>query len=202
MRRDWKKSDFVMVDKKKINDETLEQLKDAIQTPNTIQKPQSFEIIRREEMDRSLDKSIAIVKFKKLRDDVELPLRATDGSAGYDVCANLENDITILPDEIVKIPTGFSTSFRKDYVALVYSRSGLALKNGLVVCQGTAVIDSDYRGEWFIPLHNQSSQPQLIRSGDRIAQLLIQPVCRMKAIEVDDLNETRRGRGGFGSTGI
>ena len=71
MRRNWKKSDFVMVDKKKINDETLEQLKDAIQTPDAIQKPQSFEIIRREEMDKSLDKSIAIVKFKKLRDDAE-----------------------------------------------------------------------------------------------------------------------------------
>lgn len=193
MRKDWKKIDFVMVDKKKVTKEALDQIKDAIQEP----RAQQFEIVKREDF----DKSLAIVKFKKLRDDVELPLRATDGSAGYDICANLEEDITIYPNEMAKIPTGFATSFRKDYVALIYSRSGLATKNGLVVCQGTAVIDSDYRGEWFIPIYNQSNQSQLIRSGDRIAQLLIQPVCRMRAIEVDDFNPTQRGTGGFGSTG-
>jgi len=156
-----------------------------------------FEIINRNEW----DKKNVTVKFKKITPDAELPIRGTFGSAGYDIVASLNEDVTIQPGETVKIPTGFATSFRSDYVALVYSRSGLATKNGLVVAQGTAVIDSDYRGEWFIPLYNQSNEPQLVRSGDRIAQLLVQPVCKIKAIEVDDLNRTKRGNGGFGSTG-
>ena len=179
--KDWKNSDFVKYeDGKKVEEE----------------KPK-FEIVNR----RDYDKSVALVKFKRMAPDAELPMRGTFGSAGYDICANLEEDVTINPGECVKISTGFATSFRKDYVALVFSRSGLATKNGLVVAQGTAVIDSDYRGEWFIPLYNQSSEPQIVRSGDRIAQLVIQPVCKIKAIEVDELNQTRRGNGGFGSTG-
>ena len=179
--KDWKNSDFVKYeDGKKVEEE----------------KPK-FEIVNR----RDYDKSVALVKFKRMTPDAELPMRGTFGSAGYDICANLNEDVTINPGECVKISTGFATSFRKDYVALVFSRSGLATKNGLVVAQGTAVIDSDYRGEWFIPLYNQSSDPQVVRSGDRIAQLVIQPVCKIKAIEVDELNQTRRGNGGFGSTG-
>ena len=179
--KDWKNSDFVKYeDGKKVEEE----------------KPK-FEIVNR----RDYDKSVALVKFKRMTPDAELPMRGTFGSAGYDICANLNEDVTINPGECVKISTGFATSFRKDYVALVFSRSGLATKNGLVVAQGTAVIDSDYRGEWFIPLYNQSSEPQVVRSGDRIAQLVIQPVCKIKAIEVDELNQTRRGNGGFGSTG-
>lgn len=189
----WHNKDFVIVAKNKENP-TSELPQKTM--PNTYKS--DFQIIRREDM----DKSVAIVKFKKLNPDAELPIRGTFGSAGYDICAFLDEDITIHPDELVKIPTGFATSFRSDYVALVYSRSGLATKNGLVVAQGTAVIDSDYRGEWFIPLYNQSGQPQLVRNGDRIAQLLVQPICGVKAIEVDDLNETKRGDGGFGSTGI
>ena len=179
--KDWKNSDFVKYeDGKKVEEE----------------KPK-FEIVNR----RDYDKSVALVKFKRMTPDAELPMRGTFGSAGYDICANLEEDVTINPGECVKISTGFATSFRKDYVALVFSRSGLATKNGLVVAQGTAVIDSDYRGEWFIPLFNQSDKPQVVRSGDRIAQLVVQPVCKIKAVEVDELNTTRRGNGGFGSTG-
>ena len=177
--KEWKNSDFKITNK-----EEKETKKD-------------FEIIRRED----IYKPTATVRFKKLSPDAELPIRGTFGSAGYDICAFLENDVTIQPNETVKIPTGFATSFHKDHVALIFSRSGLATKNGLVVAQGTAVIDSDYRGEWFIPLYNQSKEPQLVRCGDRIAQLIVQPVCRIKAIEVDELNQTRRGDGGFGSTG-
>lgn len=170
---------------------------DAVYRPEETEKKPKFEIVNRKEF----DKSVAIVKFKRLNPEAELPIRGTFGSAGYDICANLEEDVTINPGECVKISTGFATSFRKDYVALIFSRSGLATKNGLVVAQGTAVIDSDYRGEWFVPLFNQSDKPQIVRSGDRIAQLVIQPVCKIKAIEVDELNQTRRGAGGFGSTG-
>lgn len=191
----WAKEQFKFSDKFKpqISETTAEESKEEIAKPQRT----DFEIIRREEM----DKSFAIVKFKKIHPEAELPVRGTFGSAGYDIVADLNEDVTIQPGEVAKIPTGFATSFRSDFVALVYSRSGLATKNGLVVAQGTAVIDSDYRGEWFIPLRNTSNEPQLVRSGDRIAQLLVQPVCRVKAIEVDDLNQTRRGEGGFGSTG-
>lgn len=184
---EWKKEDFTIMNKDEAGQETTE----------SRQPKRDFEIIKREE----LDKSIAIVKFKRLNDEAELPIRGTLGSAGYDLVACLDEEVMIEPGETVKIPTGFATSFRKDYVALVYSRSGLATKQGLVVAQGTAVIDSDYRGEWFIPLYNQSKEPQMVRGGDRIAQLLVQPVCRIKAVEVDELNQTRRGGGGFGSTG-
>lgn len=184
---EWKKEDFTIMNKDETGQETTE----------SRQPKRDFEIFRRED----LDKSIAIVKFKRLNDEAELPIRGTLGSAGYDLVACLDEEVMIEPGETVKIPTGFATSFRKDYVALVYSRSGLATKQGLVVAQGTAVIDSDYRGEWFIPLYNQSKEPQMVRGGDRIAQLLVQPVCRIKAIEVDELNQTRRGGGGFGSTG-
>lgn len=198
-KKDWKKNDFrfnkkggrYLVSEERKNYQPKP--KEEIEEP----KKQEFEIIRREEMDLSY----AVVKFKKINPDAELPIKGTFGSAGYDICADLNEDVTIQPGETVKIPTGFATSFRKDFVALIYSRSGIATKNGLVVAQGTAVIDSDYRGEWFIPLYNQSDKPQLVRSGDRIAQLVVQPVCRVKMIEVDDLNATYRGRGGFGSTG-
>ena len=188
MRNDWKNKDFKFSNEFKNNNPTEEKIQE--------EKPK-FEIIHRSELDRR----VAIVKFKKNTPDVELPIRGTFGSAGYDIVACLDEDITVQPGETVKIPTGFATSFNKDYVALVFSRSGLATKNGLVVAQGTAVIDSDYRGEWFIPLYNQSNQPQLVRCGDRIAQLVVQPVCRIRAIEVDELNQTKRGDGGFGSTG-
>lgn len=183
--RQWKKEDFVMTNK------TEEEVK------TEVQPKREFEIIRREE----LDKTVAFVKFQRLNPDAELPIRGTLGSAGYDIVACLDSEVIIQPGEVAKIPTGFATSFRREYVALVYSRSGLATKQGLVVAQGTAVIDSDYRGEWFIPLYNQSKEPQMVRGGDRIAQVIMQPVCRMKAIEVEELNQTKRGDGGFGSTG-
>lgn len=156
-----------------------------------------FEIISREDR----DKETAIVKFKKIVADCHLPERGTLGSAGYDIFANLNEAVTIQPHETVKISTGFATSFNNRYVGLVYSRSGLATKKGLVVCQGTAVIDSDYRGEWFIPIYNQSTEPQTIEPNDRIAQLIVQPTMRIRAIEVNDLENTKRGKGGFGSTG-
>lgn len=193
----WHNKDFVIVakDKEKTSAPDVDAPKNMIPT-NTYKS--DFQIIRREDM----DKSVAIVKFKRLKPDAELPIRGTFGSAGYDICAYLDEDITIEPNTLVKIPTDFATSFRSDYVALIYSRSGLATRNGLVVAQGTAVIDSDYRGEWFIPLFNQSNEPQLIRNGDRIAQLLVQPVCRVKAIEVENFDDTKRGGNGFGSTGI
>ncbi len=189
-RNNFKNKDFVVMQKNDLTEEQKKNLEESM-------KKSSYEIISRDEWDK---KSVT-VKFKKITPDAELPIRGTFGSAGYDITASLNEDVTIQPGETVKIPTGFSTSFRSDYVALVYSRSGLATKNGLVVAQGTAVIDSDYRGEWFIPLYNQSKEPQLVRSGDRIAQLLVQPVCKIKCIEVDDLNKTKRGEGGFGSTG-
>lgn len=196
----WKNKDFVIMAKP--SKEDVQKLKQNVSSPTSVVPVNTyksdFEIIRREEMDTSL----AIIKFKKTKPEAELPIRGTFGSAGYELCAFLDEDITIQPNECVKIPLGFSTSFRSNYVALVFSKTGLAEKYGLVVNQGTMVIDSNYRGEWYVALRNQSNQPQLVRSGDRIAQLIVQPICRVKAIEVDDLNETKRGDDDFGSTGI
>lgn len=184
--RKWEISNFKVVNGEKQRD-------------NHEYKPKhsDFEIVRREHY----NKNVAVVRFKKIRPDIKLPEKATAGSAGYDIYADLNETVEIYPQSTVKIPTGFSTSFNRDYVALVYSRSGLATKQGLVVAQGTAVIDSDYRGEWFIPIHNDSNQVQTIENGDKIAQLIMQPCCKIKAVEVDELNHTKRGEGGFGSTG-
>lgn len=142
------------------------------------------------------------VKIKKIRQNVTIPTRGSKEAAGSDIFACIEEEIRIKPHETVKIPTGFATEMLDRTVALVYSRSGMATKRSLVVCQGTAVIDSDYRGEWFIPIHNDSNSEQKISPGERIAQVIFTDFITPYFVEVDDLSNTERGVGGFGSTGI
>lgn len=204
-KKDWKQNDFRLNRRGKpflVKDDKPSVHPKEDKPKEKIDKPrkQKFEIIRREEMNQ-LDVTYCALKIKRLNPEAELPMKGTAGSAGYDIIACLDKDVIIGPGEVGMIHTGFATSFRREFVGLIYSRSGMATKRGLVIAQGVAVIDSDYRGEWIIPLRNTSKENQLVRSGDRIAQLLIQPVSRIKMIETDDLNQTARGSGGFGSTG-
>lgn len=133
--------------------------------------------------------------------------RATKESAGFDICANLSNTeigVDILPHETTMIPTGICTEMPKGSVGLVFPRSGLATKRGLRLANCVAVIDSDYRGEWFVPLHNDSNVTRTIEHGERIAQVIFLklPKVKMKEIPVEKFNSnTERGIGGFGSTG-
>lgn len=141
------------------------------------------------------------VKIKKLKDNAIIPTRGSLEAAGNDIYACIDKKIKINPHETVKIPTGFSTEMINGTVALIYSRSGLATKKGLVICQGTAVVDSDYRGEWFIPLHNDTNKVQIIEPNDRIAQVIFTGYIVPEFIEANNLSDTDRGDGGFGSTG-
>jgi len=138
-----------------------------------------------------------VIKFKKLADDVILPHYSREGDGALDIYSN-ENKI-ILSGEICKISSGFATEFPEDYVGLIYRRSGLAVKG--IIPPGTAVIDSNYRGEWLIPMINLSKEAYEIKKGDRIAQLIFHKIDKFVIKEVDELSESNRGEGGFGSSG-
>ena len=134
--------------------------------------------------------------------DLPWPQRATEGSAGMDLCACIEEDRIIAPRQLVKIPTGIAIALPgPEYVALVYARSGLGIKHGVSLSNGVGVIDSDYRGEIMVGLTNLSDKLYTIHPGDRIAQLVVTPVVLPELERVEELDETGRGTGGFGSTG-
>lgn len=141
------------------------------------------------------------LKIKKLRSDAILPKRATPESAGVDLCACLEEDLTIEPFQLVRVPTGIAIGLEPGTVGLVYARSGLASKFGVTLSNCVGVIDSDYRGELQVAMTNHSQNPYTIHPGDRIAQLVVSPVFLPEVTEVSELDETQRGEGGFGSTG-
>ena len=142
------------------------------------------------------------LKVKKLHTGATLPTRATEGSAGYDLYACLENAVEIAPGQTVKIPTGIAIALpNKAYVALVYARSGLSVNHGIALANSVGVIDSDYRGEILVALVNNSKTPYTIEPQTRIAQMVITPVVLPDLIEVPDLEGTERGNGGFGSSG-
>lgn len=145
---------------------------------------------------------IIAVKFLKCRDNALLPTYGTEESAGADIYSANEENIVIKPNETVLIPTGFKTAIEKGFCAQVYPRSGLASKQGLRLANCVAIIDSDYRGEWFVPLHNDSNEEREIEPQTRIAQMILARVPKINFIEVDTLDETVRGEGGFSSTGI
>lgn len=142
------------------------------------------------------------MKIKKLRENAKIPFRATAGSAGMDLCACIDAPVTILPQKIEKIPTGIAIELESEsHVALIYARSGLAINHGIAPANCVGVVDSDYRGEVCVGLVNQTNVPFTIAPGDRIAQMVIAPVVLPQIEIVDELSETARGAGGFGSTG-
>ena len=141
------------------------------------------------------------IKVKKLRDGAHLPTYGTDFSAGADLYACLEEPVTILPGEPKKIPTGIAMELPNGTAGLIYTRSSLGTKRGLAPANKVGVVDSDYRGEFLIFLHNHGAEPQTITHGERIAQLLVTPVFTPGFVEAGTLSATVRGAGGFGSTG-
>ena len=141
------------------------------------------------------------LKIKQVRDGAVIPQRATAESAGLDLSAHLDQPCEINPGQIVKIPTGIAIAFEKGTVGLVYPRSGLASKYGITLANCVGVIDSDYRGEILVPVTNHSTEPFTIQNGDRIAQLVVSPILLPEIEVMEELDETERGSGGFGSTG-
>lgn len=141
------------------------------------------------------------VKIKKLNENATIPTYGTQYAAGADLYACLDNIISIEPNQTVLIKTGLSIEIPLGYAGLIYARSGLASKKGLAPANKVGVIDADYRGEIMVALHNHSTAAAVITHGERIAQLVIAPYLTADFHEVDELNETVRGEGGFGSTG-
>ncbi|MBQ8296656.1 MAG: dUTP diphosphatase [Ruminococcus sp.] len=141
--------------------------------------------------------------LKKLKDNAVIPVRATSGSAGLDLCSCIDSPVDILPGEIAVIPTGLSAQPESNDTALmIYPRSGLASRYGISLANCVGVVDSDYRGEICVPLINHGSERFTVENGMRIAQLVVTPVI-LPEIEVSDaLSATERGCGGFGSTGL
>jgi dUTP pyrophosphatase len=141
------------------------------------------------------------IKVKKLRENAILPTYGSAEAAGADLYACLEADVTIGPGKTAFIPTGLAMELPKGCAGLLYARSGLACKRGLAPANKVGVIDSDYRGEFIVALHNHGLEPQTVANGERIAQLIITPVLTPAYEETADLSTTDRGVGGFGSTG-
>ena len=141
------------------------------------------------------------VNIKKLDERAIIPTYGSEYAAGADLYACTDGDITIKPGETVLVHTGIAMELPLDTVGLIYARSGLACKRGLAPANKVGVVDSDYRGEFMIVLHNHGQEPQIINHGERIAQLVITPVFTPGFVEVDNLANTNRAGGGFGSTG-
>lgn len=142
------------------------------------------------------------VKYKLLDPRAKAPAYATAGAAAADLCALLDDPLTLAPMQRALVPTGLAIELPgPECVALVYARSGLSIKHGLTMANGVGVIDSDYRGELRVPMVNLGTEPYTIAPGERIAQLCIAPVWQAAFVQADALNDTDRGAGGFGSTG-
>ena len=141
------------------------------------------------------------IRVKKLHPKAILPTYGSAEAAGADLYACLEEDITIQPGQTVMVPTGLSMELPRGYAGLIYARSGLACKRGLAPANKVGVIDSDYRGQFLVALHNHGTAAQTIGCGERIAQLVITPVFTPGFTETEELSGTQRGTGGFGSTG-
>ena len=141
------------------------------------------------------------ILVKKFNKKIKLPVYKTSGSSGMDIVAYVKKKITIRPSEIVIIPTGIALAIPKNYEIQIRPRSGLAAKKGITVLNTPGTIDSDYRGEVKVILINLSKKAFVVKSGDRIAQMILCPVIKGKLKKVNILPETIRGKGGFGSTG-
>jgi len=141
------------------------------------------------------------VLIKKLSSDVELPSYKTSGASGMDLMAHIKSPIIIKPKTSELIPTGLSVAFSEEYEIQIRPRSGLAAKNNISVLNTPGTIDSDYRGELKIIIYNHGNEDFTVNNSDRIAQMILTPVVKMELQETDELPETLRGEGGFGSTG-
>lgn len=142
------------------------------------------------------------LKIKLLAPDVPLPRYATAGSAAMDLTAHIDAPVTLQPGQRALLPTGIAIALPDSgYVALVFARSSLGVKHGISLSNGVGVIDSDYRGEISVGLINHSDVPYTVQPGDRVAQLAVVPVVQANVLPVQELDETARGVGGFGSTG-
>ena len=141
------------------------------------------------------------IKIKKLKENAIIPTRGSKYSAGLDLYACTSTPVIIAPHETVKIGTGLSIELPDGYFGAIAARSGLSTKQGLAPANKLGVCDSDYRGEYIVPLHNHSNEPQMINPMERIAQLIVLPYLPVEFEEVGELTNTERGDCGFGSTG-
>lgn len=141
------------------------------------------------------------IKVKKLKSDATVPTMGSKFAAGADLYSAEDADVVIEPSETKFIGTGLAMEIPEGYVGLVYARSGLACKRGLAPANKVGVVDSDYRGEIKVALHNHGKEAQTVEKGERIAQMVIAPYLSVNYEEADVLSETERGEGGFGSTG-
>lgn len=141
------------------------------------------------------------VKIKKIKDNAIIPTSGSALAAGYDLYACIDKEVCIPAGATVKIGTGLSIAIPNGYFGAVFARSGLATKKGLRPANAVGVCDADYRGEYIVALHNDSNEEQIVGVGERIAQLVVIPFLPIDFIEVEMLDETDRGVGGFGSTG-
>jgi len=141
------------------------------------------------------------VLIKRLSPEVNLPSYKTSGASGMDIMAFIKSSITIKPKTSCLIPTGLSMAFSEDFEIQIRPRSGLAAKNNISVLNTPGTIDSDYRGEIKVIIYNHGDKDFVINNNDRIAQMILTPVIKMELQETDELPESIRGEGGFGSTG-
>ena len=141
------------------------------------------------------------IEIKKLRENAVIPTRGSNQAAGYDLYAAIDEAVTIKPHTTEKIGTGLAIAVPDGYFGAIFARSGLATKQGLRPANCVGVADSDYRGEYIVALHNDTDTQQVVPPGDRIAQLVVMPYLAVEFEEKEELSETDRGTGGFGSTG-
>lgn len=141
------------------------------------------------------------IKVKKLNENAIIPTYGTEFSAGADLYALPGETVTIEPHKTVMIHTGLAMEIPEGYAGLIFARSGLASKRGLAPANKVGVVDPDYRGEFMVALHNHTDEPREVEGGERIAQLVIVPFIQGSFETVEELSDTKRGEGGFGSTG-
>lgn len=142
-----------------------------------------------------------VMKWKRLHKEAQAPERQTPGSAGYDLCACIQEPVVLEPGDSFAFPTGLAAEIPAGCVGLVFTRSSMGVKHGITLPNSVGVIDSDYRGELTVGLANFSQEAYTVQPGERIAQLVIIPVCLPLLEEARELSSTQRGTGGFGSTG-
>lgn len=141
------------------------------------------------------------VRFKRLNDLAKIPTRGSKFSAGYDLYAATDHDIQIPPHSTVMIGTGLAMELPVGWFGAIFARSGIATKRGLRPANAVGICDADYRNEYIVALHNDTTETKTVQAGERIAQLVILPCQDIDFKEVDELHDTDRGTGGFGSTG-